>query len=34
MEVLSTIKCVTSETYVENNILVSHSLVEIHDLGK
>ena len=34
MEVLSTIKSVTSETYVENNILVSHSLVEIHDLGK
>ena len=34
LEVLSTIKSITSETYIENNILVSHSLVEIHDLGK
>ena len=34
LEVLSTIKSITSETYIENNIIVSHSLVEIQDLGK
>ncbi len=34
LEVLSTIKGITSETYIEDNIIVSHSLVEIHDLGK
>ncbi len=34
LEVLSTVKCITSETYIEDNIMVSHSLVEIHDLGK
>jgi hypothetical protein len=34
LEVLSTIKSITSETYMENNIVVSHSLVEIQDLGK
>jgi hypothetical protein len=34
LEVLSTIKSITSETYIENNIIVSHSQVEIQDLGK
>ncbi|MGA2799178.1 MAG: hypothetical protein ABSE63_16485 [Thermoguttaceae bacterium] len=34
LEVLSTIKGITSETYMEGNIIVSHSLVEIQDLGK
>jgi hypothetical protein len=34
LEVLSTIKSITSETYIENNILVEHSLLEIHDLSK
>ncbi len=34
LEVLSTIKSITSETYIEDNIIVSHSLVEIRDIGK
>ena len=34
LEVLSTIKGITSETYIEDNIVVSHSLVEIQDLDK
>jgi hypothetical protein len=34
LEVLSTIKSITSETYIENNIVVSHSQVEIQDLAK
>jgi hypothetical protein len=34
LEVLSTIKSITSETYIENNNLVQHSLLEIHDLSK
>jgi hypothetical protein len=34
LEVLSTIKSFTSETYIEDNTLVHHSLLEIHDLGK
>jgi hypothetical protein len=34
LEVLSTIKCFTSETYIEDNTLVHHSLLEIHDLSK
>ncbi len=34
LEVLSTIKSITSETYIEDNVIVSHSLVEIQDLGK
>ena len=34
LEVLSTIKSITSETYIEDNIIVCHSLVEIQDLGK
>ncbi len=32
LEVLSTIKRITSEMYIEDNIIVSHSLVEIQDL--
>lgn len=34
LEVLSTIKCFTGEAYIEDDTLVSHSLLEIHDLGK
>ncbi|MGA2062066.1 MAG: hypothetical protein ABSG67_16395 [Thermoguttaceae bacterium] len=34
LEVLSTIKSISSEIYIEDNIIVSHSLVEIQDLGK
>jgi hypothetical protein len=34
LEVLSTIKSFTSETYIEDNTLVHHSLLEIHDLDK
>jgi hypothetical protein len=34
LEVLSTIKSITSETYIEDGCIVKHSMVEIHDLGK
>jgi hypothetical protein len=34
LEVLSTIKSITSESYIEDQVLVTHSLMEIHDLGK
>jgi len=34
LEVLSTIKSITSESYIEGDSLVHHSLLEIHDLGK
>jgi len=33
LEVISTVKSITSESYFEDKILVTHSLVEIHDLG-
>jgi hypothetical protein len=34
LEVLSTIKSFTGEAYIENNVFVHHSLLEIHDLSK
>lgn len=34
LEVLSTIKGLTVESYFEDNALVNHSLLEIHDLAK
>lgn len=34
LEVLSTIKSITSESYIEGNSIVKHSLLEIHDLAK
>jgi hypothetical protein len=34
LEVLSTIKSITSESYIEDKIMVTHSLLEIQDLAK
>jgi hypothetical protein len=34
LEVLTALRCITSESYLENGILVTHSLCEIHDVAK
>ncbi len=34
LEVLSTIKSLTSECYIEDDAVVKHSMLEIHDLAK
>ena len=32
LEVLQTVRAITAEAYYENNVLVTHGLVEIEDL--
>ena len=34
LEVLKVLRSVTSESYLEDDVLVSHTLTEIHDVGK